>query len=107
MQLLGVISGEVDDLEGNPRSETCKGEHEDAGDDLGDLLRDSGAGLANALAQDAVARHEDQDEDQLRDDQRHRRFDPATRPRDSDVRQRSSEGQRCEYRRGDDQQRSP
>jgi hypothetical protein len=102
VQLLGVIAGEVDNLEGEPGCETSDEEYEDAGDDLGHLLRHTGARLAYAFDQDAVSGDEDDHEDELRGDEGDRGFDPATSPRDGDVRERAGECDRSEYCGDDD-----
>ena len=75
----------------------------DAGDDLGDLLGDPGAGLADPVDQHEVAEYEDQHQDQLGDDQGDGHLDPAPGPRDGDIRQAAGEGQGGEHRGDHDQ----
>ena len=103
VELVGMFTCEVDDLQRRPWGEPGEEEHEDARDHLGHLLGCAGTGLADALDQDAVARDEDQYQDQLGDDEGDGRLDPSTCPRDGDVRQRSGERERGEYGGDDDE----
>ena len=57
---------------------------------------------AYAFDQDAVSGDEDDHEDELRGDEGDRGFDPATSPRDGDVRERAGECDRSEYCGDDD-----
>jgi hypothetical protein len=82
-----MLTCEVDDLQRRPWGEPGEEEHKDARDHLGHLLGCSGTGLADALDQDAIARDEDQYQDQFGDDEGDGRLDPTTCPRDGDVRQ--------------------